>query len=51
MLNFKTMHLWKSKKNFMKDKNLYLKKPRTLGAWNRQFSSKEGGGGYEVIRS
>ena len=27
----------------MKDKNLCLKKPRTLGARNRQFSSKGGG--------
>ena len=27
----------------MKEKNLYLKKPRTLGAWNRKFSSKRGG--------
>jgi hypothetical protein len=26
----------------MKDKNLFLKKPRTLGAGNRQFSSKGG---------
>ena len=29
--------------NFMKDKILCLKKPRTLGAWNRPFSSKGGG--------
>ena len=27
----------KIKKYFMKDKNLYLKKSRTLGAWNCQF--------------
>ena len=27
----------------MKDKNLCLKKPLTLGAWNHQFSSREGG--------
>ena len=27
----------------MKDKNLYLKKSRTLGACNRQFSTKGGG--------
>ena len=27
----------------MKDKNLFLKKPFTLGAKNRQFSSKGGG--------
>ena len=27
----------------MEDKNLYLKKARTLGAWNRQFCSKGGG--------
>ena len=27
----------------MKDKNLCLKKPLTLGALNRQFSSKGGG--------
>ena len=26
----------------MKDINVWLKKPRTLGAKNRQFSSKEG---------
>jgi hypothetical protein len=31
------MKIWK---HFIKDKNLCLKKPRTLGAWNRQFSSK-----------
>ena len=31
------MNIWK---HFMKDKNLFLKKPCTLGAWNRQFSSK-----------
>ena len=35
-------YLWISKKKIMKDKNLCLKKPRTLGAWNRQFSSKGG---------
>ena len=34
----------------MKDKNLFLKKPRTLGAGNRQFSSKEGGF-HAVMRS
>jgi hypothetical protein len=34
------MYIWK---HFFKDKNLCLKKPRTLGAWNRQFSSKGGG--------
>ena len=28
----------------MKDKILCLKKPRTLGAWNRQLSSEGGGG-------
>ena len=33
----------KIKKNFIKDKNLYLKKSRTLGARNRQFSTKGGG--------
>ena len=30
-------------KYFMKDKILCLEKHRTLGAWNRQFSSKGGG--------
>ena len=34
------MNIWN---HFMKDKNLCLKKPRTLGAWNHQFSSKGGG--------
>ena len=34
------MNIWK---HFFKDKNVCLKKPRTLGAWNRQFSSKGGG--------
>ena len=34
------MNIWK---HFFKDKNLCLKKPRTLGAWNRQSGSKEGG--------
>ena len=34
------MNIWK---HFMKDKNLFLKKPRTLGSWNHQFSSKGGG--------
>ena len=33
----------KIKKYFMKDKNLCLKKSRTLGALNRQFSSNGGG--------
>ena len=33
----------KIKQYFMKDKYLYLKKPPTLGALNRQFSSKGGG--------
>ena len=33
------------KKYFIKDKILCLKKHRTLGAWNFQFSSKGGGGG------
>ena len=33
----------KIRKHFIKDKNLYLKKPCTLGAFNRQFSSKGGG--------
>ena len=32
MLNFKTKHLKKIKIYFMKDKNLCLKKPLTLGA-------------------
>ena len=32
----------KIKKYFMKDKIYVWKKPRTLGAWNRQFSSKGG---------
>ena len=32
----------KIKKYFMKDKNLCLKKPRTLGAYNHTFSSKGG---------
>ena len=32
----------KIKKYFMKDKNLCLKKPCTLGAYNRPFSSKGG---------
>ena len=30
-------------KYFMKDKNLFFKKPWTLCAWNRQFSSNGGG--------
>ena len=34
------MHIWKK---IFKDKSLCLKKPHTLGAWNRQFSSKGGG--------
>ena len=42
-LDFKTKHLSKLKKYFMKDKNLCLNEPFTLGAWNRQFSSKRGG--------
>ena len=33
------MNIWK---HFMKDKILSLKMPRTLGAWNRQISSKGG---------
>ena len=33
------MNIWK---HFFKDKILCLKKPRTLGARNRQFSSKGG---------
>ena len=32
MLNFKNYTFMKIKKYFMKDKNLFLKKPRTLGA-------------------
>ena len=43
------MNIWK---HFMKDNNLFLKKPRTLGDWNRQFSSKLEGGiscSYEFL--
>ena len=32
-------HLWISE-NIFNDNILSLKKPRTLGAWNPQFSSK-----------
>ena len=35
----------------MKDKNLSLKKPRTLGAWNRQFRFKVRGKFHGVMRS
>ena len=42
-VKFQNYTFLKIKKYFMKDKNLYLKKPRTLDAWNRQFSPKEGG--------
>ena len=31
-------------KYLMKDNNLFLKKHHTLDAWNRQISSKGGGG-------
>ena len=42
------MNIWK---HYFKDKILCLKKPRTLGPWNRQFSSKGGGGFRAVMRS
>ena len=40
------MDIWK---HFLKDKILSLKKSRNLGAWNRQFSSKWGGGFHAVM--
>ena len=39
-LNGTFMNIWK---HFFKNKILCLKKPLTLGAWNRQFSFKRGG--------
>ena len=42
-LKFGRLTFMNIQKYFMKDKILCLKKHRTLGAFNRQFSSKGGG--------
>ena len=48
-LNIERLTFMKVWKHFIKDKNLCLKKSRTLGAWNRHFSSKGGREGLHAV--